>query len=102
MSNEQLYLSVGVPVLFNGLLAIVLTTIFSSRFADMRGSLTDVRSSLEGRISDVHTRISDLRTFMEARFASIETRMATKEELRRVEEVLDARLRHVEEELAKR
>jgi len=77
MSNEQLYVSIGVPLLFNGILAIVITTLFGGR-------------------------LTDLRTSLEARLAGIEGRMATKEELRRVEEVLDARLKHVEEELAKR
>jgi len=95
MSNEQLYMAIGVPILFNGLLAIVLTSLFSGRFGDMRASLSDVRSSLEGRLGD-------LRSMMDSRFAGIEARMATKDELRRVEEVLDARLKHVEDELAKR
>ena len=83
MTNEQLFLSIGVPILFNGL------------------ALTLVTITLNARISDVASRIVSL----EQRMASLEQRMgglATKEELRRVEEVLNARLKHIEEELEKR
>lgn len=73
MTNEQFYLSIGVPILFNGL------------------ALTLVTITLSNRIGD-----------LVARMTSFEQRMATKEELRRVEEVLDARLRHIEEELERR
>jgi hypothetical protein len=42
-----------------------------------------------------HTRLSDLRSHMDARFDDM--RATWQAELRRVEEVLDARLKHIEE-----
>jgi hypothetical protein len=68
LTDTQLYLAVGVPVVMN---AAMLT------LAVMR---------LGQRISDMGQRINDLAKL----FA---------ERLRRVEEVLDARLKHVEEKL---
>jgi len=70
MSNEQLYLAIGVPVvvniLFNGLLILIL----NSRIAD--------------RFDGVDKRFDDMRDLWRS-------------ELHRVEEVLDARLKHLEE-----
>jgi len=53
--------------------------------------LGDVNS----RIGDVNSHIDDLRSHMDSRFD--EMRSAWTSELRRVEEVLDARLKHLEE-----
>jgi hypothetical protein len=47
------------------------------------------------RLSDTNTRISELRSHMDARFD--ETRDLWRSELYRVEQVLDARLKHLEE-----
>ena len=47
------------------------------------------------RLSDVNARISDLRSHMDSRFDDM--RATWHSELRRVEEVLDARLKHLEE-----
>jgi hypothetical protein len=47
------------------------------------------------RLSDVNARINDLRSHMDSRFD--EMRATWQSELRRVEEVIDARLRHLEE-----
>ncbi len=47
------------------------------------------------RLSDVNARINDLRSHMDSRFD--EMRATWQSELRRVEKVLDARLRHLEE-----
>ena len=49
-----------------------------------------------------NSRLSDLRSHMDTRFASIDHRLdelkeTWRSELRRVEEVLDARLKHLEE-----
>jgi hypothetical protein len=59
MTNEQLYMAIGIPILFNALMFIVLMTHISSRFADAKDTW--------------------------------------RAELRRVEEVIDARLKHLEE-----
>jgi hypothetical protein len=70
LSNEQLYMAVGLPIviniLFNGMLFLVL----SQRMAD--------------KFAAIDKRFDDMRDLWRA-------------ELRRVEEVLDARLKHLEE-----
>ncbi len=68
MNNLQLYLAIGVPILFNGLMLLVL-----------------------------NARITDLHSHMDARFAAFEKVMdarfeAAHQELLRVEGVIDARL----------
>ena len=47
------------------------------------------------RLSDVNARIGDLRSHMDSRFDDM--RATWHSQLRRVEEVLDARLKHLEE-----
>ena len=47
------------------------------------------------RLGDVNARIGDLRSHMDSRFDDM--RATWHSELRRVEEVLDARLKHLEE-----
>ena len=47
------------------------------------------------RLDDVNSRINDLRSHMDSRFD--EMRATWHSELRRVEEVLDARLKHLEQ-----
>ncbi|HEV2201045.1 MAG TPA: hypothetical protein VGR73_14600 [Bryobacteraceae bacterium] len=72
MTNEQLYLVIGIPMLFNaGLIGIVLAYI-NQRF-----------TSVDHRFAAMDKRFDDLRDLWRA-------------ELRRVEEVLDARLKHLE------
>lgn len=66
MTNEQLYLAIGVPLVVNTVLLGVLTAYMNVRFAGF------------------DKRFDDLRDLWRA-------------ELRRVEEVLDARLKHLEE-----
>ena len=73
MSNQQLYLAIGLPILFNGLLIAVLTGYINSRF-----------SVIEKRFDHIDRRFDDMRDLWRA-------------ELRRVEEVLDARLKHLEQ-----
>jgi hypothetical protein len=66
VTNAQLYLSIGIPMLFNAALIGLLFAHMNSRF------------------DGFDKRLDDLRDLWRA-------------ELRRVEEVLDARLRHLEE-----
>lgn len=66
MTNEQLYLAIGVPSLIN------------------IGLVTFLYLALNNRMNDLNNRMSDLKDIWRA-------------ELRRVEEVLDARLKHMEE-----
>jgi hypothetical protein len=53
------------------------------------------------RLSDVNTRIGELRSHMDSRFNGVDRRFEEmkdlwRSELHRVEEVLDARLKHIE------
>jgi len=58
-------------------------------------------SDLNARIGDLNARMSELRSYMDDRFRHIDdrfddTRETWRSELRRVEEVIDARLKHIE------
>jgi hypothetical protein len=73
MTNEQLYLAIGIPMLFNaGLIGIMLAYI-SAKF-----------TSVDQRFANVDRRFDELRDLWRS-------------ELHRVEEVLDARLKHLED-----
>jgi hypothetical protein len=71
----------SVPTMLTVLMGILIN---NSRLGDVNA-----------RIGDVNARINDLRSHMDSRFD--EMRSAWQSELRRVEEVLDARLKHLEE-----
>ena len=66
VTNTQLYLAIGVPLVFNGLMFIIMLAYMNTRF------------------EAINRRFDDLRDLWRA-------------ELRRVEEVLDARLKHLEQ-----
>jgi hypothetical protein len=66
MSNQQLCLAIGLPILFNGVMLMIMLTYINTRF------------------NGVDRRFDDMRDLW--RF-----------ELRRVEEIIDARLKHLEE-----
>jgi hypothetical protein len=98
MTNLQLCLAVGAPVLFNAVLAGILIAYINakmesvnskieglhSKMEGMQAALSVRMDGLEGLIDGVNRRLDDLRDLWRA-------------ELRRVEEVLDARLKHLEE-----
>ena len=66
VTNVQLYLAIGIPILFNASLVGLMMMFMNSKF-----------EAIDKRFDD--------------------TRDLWRAELRRVEEVLDARLRHIEE-----
>lgn len=70
MSNAQLYIAIGVPIVFNTLVTVMLYTLLSQRMT-------------EG-FAAINQRFDDMRDLWRA-------------ELRRVEEVMDARLKALEE-----
>jgi hypothetical protein len=70
MTNAQLYLAIGVPILVNTVALAAVYLLLSARMTD--------------GFAAVNTRFDDMRDLWRA-------------ELRRVEEVLDARLKHLEE-----
>jgi len=72
-TNEQLYIAIGIPLLFNATLTGLVVALFNAKIG-----------KLESRFDAVDKRFDDMRDLWRA-------------ELRRVEEVLDARLKHIEE-----
>ena len=74
MTNEQLYLAIGIPMLFNAILVGVFMAYINARF-----------DTVNVRLDAINKRLDELKELWRA-------------ELRRVEEVLDARLKHFEGE----
>ena len=78
MTNEQLYLAIGIPMLFNATLIGLVVALFNARFTGI-----DTRfDAVDKRFDAIDKRFDDMRDLWRA-------------ELRRVEEVLDARLKHL-------
>jgi hypothetical protein len=91
VTNEQLYIVVGIPMLFNA-------TLIGLVIAYINAKAGQVESRMDARFDAVNTRFDAVNT----RFDAINTRFDDmrdlwRAELRRVEEVLDARLKHIEE-----
>ena len=80
MTNEQLYFAIGIPMLFNAGLIEILLTYISAKFDGVDKRFTAV----DQRFASVDRRFDELRDLWRS-------------ELRRVEDVLDARLKHLEE-----
>jgi len=73
VTNQQLYLALGIPLLFNASLIGILIAYFNAKFG-----------AVEARLVGIDKRFDDMRDLWRA-------------ELHRVEEVIDARLKHLEE-----
>lgn len=72
VTNQQLYLSIGIPLLFNASLVGLLLAYMNAKF-----------DGIDRCFQSIDKRFDDMRDLWRA-------------ELRRVEEVLDARLKHLE------
>ena len=77
VTNEQIYILVGIPMLFNATLIGLVIAMFNAKIGKLE-------SKMDARFDGINTRFDDMRDLWRA-------------ELRRVEEVLDARLKHIEE-----
>lgn len=94
VTNEQLYIVIGIPMLFNAtLIGLVIAYInakigrVESKFESVNSRFDAVNARFDGvdrRFDAIDRRFDDMRDLWRA-------------ELRRVEEVLDARLKHIEE-----
>ena len=118
MPNEQLCLALGIPALVNvGLTAMILAYI-NSRIqavqADIKSmgfQIQEVKGTVNARIDAVQTDIKAVSGTLNARIDAViiridglerridELRDTWKGDLRRVEEILDARLKHLEERI---
>ena len=76
MTNTQLYLALGVPLIFNAALIGLLVALMNAKFHALEGKFN-------ARFDAIDQRFDDMRDLWRA-------------ELHRVEEVLDARLKHLE------
>jgi len=76
VTNQQLYLAIGIPLLVNGAWATVLVAMLSDK--------------MDAKFEAVHARLDAI----DKRFDDM--RDLWRSELHRVEEVLDARLKHLE------
>ena len=77
MTNVQLHLAIGLPMLANAVPVGLLLAYMNAKFEGLRSEMNE-------RFSSMNQRFDDMRDLWRA-------------ELHRVEEVLDARLKHLEE-----
>jgi hypothetical protein len=77
VTNEQLYLAIGLPILFNTAVSLAL-------WLNLWSNMNDRFNGVNERFLSINQRFDDMRDLWRA-------------ELHRVEEVLDARLKHLEE-----
>lgn len=83
MTNEQLYLVIGAPMLFNAVLIGLLVAYVNAKFESLSGRFESRFEAIHRRFDAIDKRFDDMRDLWRA-------------ELRRVEEVLDARLKYLE------
>jgi hypothetical protein len=91
MTNEQLYLAIGLPILFNTAVTVAL-------WLNLRSNMNDRFNGVNDRFNGVSDRFRSVDQHFDAinqRFDDM--RDLWRAELHRVEEVLDARLKHLEE-----
>lgn len=84
VTNQQLYLAIGIPMLFNASLLGIVVALLNGKFDAKFDGLNARFDAIDRRFEAIDKRFDDMRDLWRA-------------ELRRVEEVLDARLRHIEE-----
>ena len=86
MTNEQLYLAIGLPVLFNAVLITLLVGYIHAKFDGVNSEFDAIDArfdAIDARFDAINRRFDDMRDLWCA-------------ELHRVEEVIDARLKHLE------
>ena len=81
MTNVQPYLAIGIPAVFNAMLIGLFMAYINAKFETVNQRFDSVNQ----RFDAVNHRFDDMRGLWIA-------------ELRRVEDVIDARLKHIEEE----
>lgn len=84
MTNEQFYLAIGVPAAINAVLLALLMAYISSKIEALRADMNQRFEGVNQRFEAVNQRFDDMRDLWRS-------------ELKRVEEVIDARLRHLED-----
>ncbi len=83
MTDTQM-LTLALPAVLSVIVVLVGILLNNSRLGDMNSRIAELRSHMDQQFAHVDTRFDDMRDMWRA-------------ELRRVEEVIDARLKHLEE-----
>ena len=94
MSDTQI-LTIAMSTAPTMLIVLVGILINNARLGDLSSSLNSRLNDMNIRLGDTNTRIGELRSHMDVRFE--EMKDLWRSELHRVEEVIDARLKHIEE-----
>jgi hypothetical protein len=87
MADAQSILTVGLPTLA----VLIGILVNNSRFGDFNNRLGEIRSDMHRRFDDMHRRFDDVNSRID------DTRDLLRAEFYRVEQVTDARLKHLEE-----
>ena len=93
MTDTQI-LTIAMSTAPTMLIVLVGILINNARLGDLSTSLNSRLNDMHTRIGETNTRIGELRSHMDVRFE--EMKDLWRSELHRVEEVIDARLKHIE------
>jgi hypothetical protein len=99
--NDQQILTIALasaPTMLTVLIGILLN---NARLSDIKSDINARMGDLNNRMGDLNDRVGEFRQHMDSRLDQVDVRLdETKElwrsELHRVEEILDARLKHLE------
>jgi hypothetical protein len=92
MTDVQLYMAIGVPMLFNALLITIFTSSINKRLDDMRdpwraelgGAKSELQANTEIRFGELRALIERNHSEMLSRFAEIDARLMRLENERRI------------------
>jgi len=93
MTDTQI-LTIAMSTAPTMLIVLVGILINNARLGDLSNSLNSRLNDVHTRIGETNTRIGELRSHMDVRFE--EMKDLWRSELHRVEEVINARLKHIE------
>jgi deoxyadenosine/deoxycytidine kinase len=93
--TESQILASTLPSVATMIVVFIGILINNSRLTDLSVRITDLRAYVDTRFTDLDRRITELDRKMDQRFN--DAKDTWRAELHRVEEVLDARLKHLEE-----
>jgi len=99
--NETQILTIALSTVPTMLTVLVGILINNARMGDLNGRISDLSGNMDSRLNDMNGRIAELRSHVDSRFDEVDRRFEEmkdlwRSELHRVEEVIDARLRHIE------
>jgi hypothetical protein len=102
VTNQQLYFAIGMPMLFNAGLIGLLLGYINARFTTAERSMEQRFVGVDQRFGSIDQRFASLEQSIDRRFSALDQRLddlrdVWRAELHRVEKVLDARLKHLEE-----